>query len=103
MFISRAKVVISQPAVRTGVTGLYLKRLQGIVRDICKGHRLVGVLKILLLIKLDNQFRTAIVQPSDNLFVIQLTTLARLLCYSCTIIGPADKYIAEIDGADINT
>jgi hypothetical protein len=58
----------------------------------------------MLLIKLDNQFRTAIVQPSDNLFALQLTALARLLhCYSCTIIGPADKYIVQIDGTDINT
>jgi hypothetical protein len=58
----------------------------------------------MLLIKLDNKFRTAIVQPSDNLFVLQLTDLARLLhCYSCTIIGLADKYIPEIDGTDINT
>jgi hypothetical protein len=74
------------------------------VRDNYEGHRLVEILQILLLIKLDNQFRTAIVHSSDNIFALQLTALAMLLhCYSCTTIGPADKDIPEIDGADINT
>jgi len=74
------------------------------VRDNREGHGLVGIRQILLLIKLDDQFRTAIVQPSDNLFALQLTALGRLLlCYSYTIIGPVDTYIAGIDGTDINT
>jgi hypothetical protein len=83
---------------------LYLERLNRIVTDNCEGPRLVGMPQILLLLKLDNQFWTPIVQPSDNLFALQLTDLSWLLyCYSYTLIGPADKYIAGIDCTDINT
>lgn len=87
---------ISQPAVHTSTSSGS--------RDNPVGHRLAGILQILFLLKLDNQFRTSIFRPPDNSFPPQLTASPwLLLCYASTLIDPADKYIAEFGGAGINT